>query len=113
MNEFVYLYRGGEAGRSSQRAQQMMQRWMTLLKKHADEGDIKDRDSRSKLRGKLVKGKRRTVTDGPFAEAKDAIGGYTLVTAHGLDQAVELLKGCPFFEVDGEMEVRPIMKMSM
>ena len=53
MNEFVYLYRGGEAGRSSQRAQQMMQRWMTLLKKHADEGHIKDRDSRSKCGASL------------------------------------------------------------
>jgi len=66
---------------SSQRAQQMMQRWMTLLKKHADEGHIKNRDSHSKLRGKLVKGKRRTVTDGPFAEAKDAIGG--IHSGHG------------------------------
>lgn len=81
MNEFVCLYRGGEAGGSSQRAQQMMQRWMTLLKKHADEGHIKDRDSHSKLRGKLVKGKRSTITDGPFAEAKDAVGG--IHSSHG------------------------------
>jgi hypothetical protein len=113
MNEFVYLYRGGKAGRSPERRQQMMQKWMTWLKELAEEGHIKDRGQPLEPAGKLVKGKKKAVTDGPFAEAKDAIGGYTLVTARDLDQAVELSKGCPIFEVDGEVEVRPIMKMNM
>ena len=53
------------------------------------------------------------MTDGPFAEAKDIVGGYTLIEARDLDQAVELSKGCPIFEVDGAVEVRPVMKMNM
>ena len=54
------------------------------------------------------------MTDGPFAEAKDVVGGYTLIEARDLDQAAELSKGCPIFEVDGgAVEVRPVMKMSM
>src|SRR5215470_11604878 len=52
--------------------------------------------------GKLVKGKQKSVTDGPFAEAKDAVDGYTLIEARDLDQAVELSMGCPIFELDGE-----------
>ena len=45
--------------------------------------------------GKVVKGKNKTVTDGPFAEAKDVVGGYTLVEASDLEQAVRALEGLP------------------
>jgi hypothetical protein len=38
-------------------------------------------------------------------------GGYTLIEARDLDQAVELSKGCPILERDGSVEVRPIQKM--
>ncbi|MBO0911150.1 MAG: hypothetical protein J2P13_05105 [Acidobacteria bacterium] len=61
--------------------------------------------------GKLVKGKQKSVTDGPFAETKDLVGGYTLIEARDLDQAVELPKGWPILEVDGTVEVRPVMKL--
>src|SRR2546427_4681135 len=61
--------------------------------------------------GKQVKGKKKTVVDGPFAEAKDLVGGYLLVTAENLDDAAELARGCPILEVEGSVEVRPIRKM--
>jgi len=60
-----------------------------------------------------VKGSKKAVTDGPFAEAKDIIGGFTLIEARDLDHAVELSKGCPILEVDGAVEVRPIRKLDM
>jgi hypothetical protein len=114
MSEFVFLYRGGETGRSPERAQQMMQKWMTWMKELGAKGHIKDQGHPLERTGKLVKGKQKTVTDGPFAEAKDIVGGYTLIEARDLEQAAELSKGCPIFEVDGgAVEVRPVMKMSM
>jgi len=113
MSEFVYLYRGGEAGRSPERVQQVMQKWMAWLKDLAGKGHIKDQGQPLERSGKLVKGKQKTVTDGPFAEAKDVVGGYTLIEARDLEQAVELSKGCPIFEVEGAVEVRPVMKMNM
>jgi hypothetical protein len=113
MSEFVYLYRGGEAGRSPEEAQQVMQKWMTWLKDLGAKGHIKDQGQPLEPTGKLVKGKQKTVTDGPFAETKDVVGGYTLIEARDLDQAVQLSKGCPIFEVDGAVEVRPVMKMNM
>jgi len=113
MSEFVYLYRGGEAGRSPERMQQMMQKWMTWLKQLGEQGYIKDQGQPLERAGKLVKGKEKTVTDGPFAEAKDVVGGYTLIEARDLEQAVELSKGCPIFEVEGAVEVRPVLKMNM
>ena len=113
MSEYVFLYRGGEEGRSPERMQQMMQKWMGWLKGLAEKGHIKDQGQPLERAGKLVKGKQKTVTDGPFAEAKDVVGGYTLIEARDLEQAVELSKGCPIFEVEGAVEVRPVMKMNM
>jgi hypothetical protein len=113
MNEFVFLYRGGETGRSPERAQQMMQKWMAWFKELADNGHVKDRGQPLERAGKLVNGKRKAVIDGPFAEAKDVVGGYTLILAKDLNEAAELSKGCPILEVDGQVEVRPVMKLNM
>jgi hypothetical protein len=113
MSEFVFLYRGGDpAARSPERMQQTLQKWMVWLKELTDKGHVKDPGHPLERSGKLVKGKRKTVTDGPFAEAKDVIGGYTLIEARDLEHAVELSKGCPIFETDdGEVEVRQVLKM--
>jgi len=43
MSEFLCLYRGGEAGRSPERMQQMMQKWMAWFKELADQGHVIDR----------------------------------------------------------------------
>jgi hypothetical protein len=93
MSEYVFLYRGGEGGRSPERAQQMMQKWMAWFKEMAEKGHVKDRGQPLERTGKLVNGKQKAVTDGPFAEAKDVVGGYTLIEARDIEQAVELSKG--------------------
>jgi hypothetical protein len=53
------------------------------------------------------RGSRVVVTDGPFAETKEALGGFYLVEARDLDQALEIAKLCP--ARFGGVEVRPIM----
>ncbi len=52
----------------------------------------------------------RTVTDGPFGETKEALGGFYLIEAADLDQALALAKLCP--APGGGVEVRPIMDTS-
>ncbi|WP_375445075.1 YciI family protein [uncultured Fibrella sp.] len=60
--------------------------------------------------GKVMTNGGQVVTDGPFTEGKEIIGGYTLVTAASVDEAVELAKGCPIFDTeDGSVEVRPVV----
>ena len=113
MNEYVYLYRGGNPSSGSpEQLQQQMQKWMAWMKELGEKGHIKDPGHPLEQNGKLVKAKQ-AVTDGPFAEAKDLIGGYTLVQARDLAHAAELTAGCPIFEVGGSVEVRPIMKSGM
>jgi len=113
MSEFVFLYRGGEAGRSPERMQQMMQKWMAWFKELTEKGHVKNQGHPLERAGKLVKGKEKTIIDGPFVEAKDVVGGYSLIEASDLDQAVQLSKGCPIFENDGAVEVRPVMKLNL
>ncbi len=114
MSQFLYLYRGGRTTPPSpEQAQQIMQKWMTWMKGLAEKGKLKDQGQPLEPRGKVVKGKSKAVTDGPFAEAKDLVGGFTVVEARDIDEAVELSKGCPIFDDDGSVEVRPIMIMNM
>jgi len=113
MSEFVYLYRGGTRETAPERAQQQMQKWMAWFKDLAEKGHLKDRGQPLERAGKTVKGSQKMVTDGPFAEAKEVIGGFTLIEARDLDHAVELSKGCPIFEVEGAVEVRPVRKLDM
>jgi hypothetical protein len=111
MSEFVYLYRGGRRAESPAEGEQQMHRWVNWLQELADNGHIKDRGQPLDPEGKVVRGKQRTVTDGPYAESKDIVGGFTLIEAKDLGQAAELAGGCPIFEYDGLVEVRPVMKM--
>lgn len=51
------------------------------------------------------------VTDGPFGEIKETIGGYIIVKADSIDEAVEFAKGSPVLQGDGNtVEVRKIVK---
>ena len=113
MSDFVYLYRGGERGGSPEQMQQVLQKWMAWFKDLAEKGHIKERGQPLERSGKLVAGKQKAVTDGPFAESKDVVGGYTLIRARDLEQAVELSKGCPILDREGMVEVRPVMQINM
>lgn len=111
MSEFVYLYRGGDRSDSPQQAEQVMQKWVAWMKELGEKGHLKDRGQPLELSGKVVRGKPSVITDGPYAESKDLVGGYTLVVAKDLAHAAELSKGCPIFESGGCVEVRPVMEM--
>ena len=63
--------------------------------------------------GKQINGKMKVVTDGPFIEAKEFVGGYLIINAKDIDEAVEISKGCPIFDMDGRLEVRQIQKIAM
>ncbi|MGH9665817.1 MAG: YciI family protein [Bryobacteraceae bacterium] len=113
MSEFTYLFRGGAAPGSPEHTQQRMQKWVEWMKELGQKGQIKDPGHPLERTGKLVSGKQKTVTDGPYAETKDIVGGYMLIEARDLEHAVEISKGCPIFEAGGLVEVRPVMKMNL
>src|SRR5262245_56389738 len=112
MATFVYLFRSNPAlnrSMSPEEMQQTLSKWMNWREALEKSGHIKQRGHRLDLTGKVVRGKSKAVTDGPYVEVKDSIQGLLLVEAETMDQALELAKGCPILEGDGTVEVRPIV----
>lgn len=64
--------------------------------------------------GRVLRKVRDTVrvTDGPFAESKEVVGGYFAITAADYDEAVELARDCPHLEYGGSIEVRAIDRLA-
>lgn len=115
MSNFLFLFRGGDARRLEQSPEEMqdhMQKWGAWMGGLKEEGKLVDGLPLSK-EGKVVQQGGELITDGPFAEGAEVVGGYLIVTADDLDGAVEISKQCPIFEHEGNVEVREIMSMNM
>jgi hypothetical protein len=114
MEKFIYLFRGGNANEtmSPEAMQENMQKWFAWMGSLSQSGAFVSGEPLQPT-GKLVNGTKKIVTDGPFIEAKEMVGGFVIVNAKDIDEAVELSKGCPIFEADGKLEVRPLRKMDM
>lgn len=54
----------------------------------------------------------KVVTDGPYTELKEIVGGYVLCKATNIDEAIKMAEGCPIFQMGGHVEVRDIMKLN-
>jgi hypothetical protein len=113
MSEFTYLFRGRETFGSAEETQKHLQKWVAWFKDLNAKGVIKDPGHPLQSAGKVVRGKQKSIHDGPFAEAKDVVAGFTIVVARDLAHAAELAVGCPILEVGGSVEVREIQKMEM
>jgi len=111
MKQFLYLFRGGDDGYASLSPDEMQAHmikwteWMTVISKN----DQPVPDAPLHGGGKIVKNAGKLVTDGPFAEGKELVGGYVIVEAEDTDAAVEMSKTCPIFEFNGFIEVREIV----
>jgi hypothetical protein len=111
MTDFIYLFRGGmDRTASPDEMHQNMERWRAWIGELSKTGNFKSGEPLEQT-GKTIKGKKRVVTDGPYAEAKDVIGGYLVVSAKDIDDAVRLAQGCPIYENDGSVEVRAVTSM--
>ena len=115
MTKFMYLFRGGDARRAQQSPEEMqahMEVWKSWMGNLAGNGQLVDGLPLGK-EGKVVTLAGESITDGPFAEGNEIVGGYLIVNAKDMDEAIEISKGCPIFEHDGSVEVREIMSMDM
>lgn len=115
MTQFVLLYRNTPDARrdamaSPDKAQQVMKKWRAWFDEMNRNGHLKNIGQPLEEAGKVVRGKSRMITDGPFTETKDVVGGYSLIEAGDLDEAVRIASGCPVVEHGGSVEVRPVMQ---
>jgi hypothetical protein len=109
-SEYMLLFRGThwDKSLSPEQLQKVMGQWSAWFERLLDEGKIKSAHPLMD-EGKIVTWKKgQTVADGPFAESKEAIGGYFLLEIGDLDEALRIAKECPALQYGMTVEVRPV-----
>ena len=113
MKEFMLIFLGADYEKlnmSPQNIQHQMGKWYEWIESlRAKDQYVEGRPLMPAA--KTLKGKKPVVTDGPFAESKELVGGYFIVKASSLDDAAELAKGCPDFHLGGAVEVREVLPL--
>ena len=106
----MLIFRGTDwsKGLSPEKMQQVAGEWMAWFKRLSDQGKAIAGNPLAP-EGKIVSGKSgRAVADGPFAESKEAIGGYFLLKLDSMDEAVAIAQECPGLPYGARVEVRPV-----
>lgn len=116
MAEYLLLFRGGDA-QSSQDSpeafQAHMQKWMQWMGELKEQGKLIGAQPLVNS-GRVITGKKKIISDGPYMEGKEIVGGYLACTASSYDEAVEISKGCPILDFEsGIVEVREIKSLNM
>ncbi len=114
MKEFLLIFRrentAANPPMSPEQIQAMMKPWQDWIGSIAAQNKLVTAGNRLEADGKVVK-PGNIITNGPYVEIKEAIGGYTIVKADSLEEATEISKGCPILYVGGNVEVRAIIPM--
>lgn len=98
-------------GEARKLREQEIPRWNNLMGWMAEQGIEAtglELENPSKARVVRVRDGQTVVTDGPFAETKEALGGYFLADCRDLDQAIELATRVPLVD-RGSVEIRPLV----
>ena len=114
MKEFLLVFRKeaviNETQPSPEQMQAIMKQWQDWIGSIAAQNKLVSPGNRLSEEGKVVK-PANVITNGPYVEIKEAIGGYIIVKANSLDEAAGLSNGCPILGVGGNVEVRAIVPM--
>src|SRR5258708_33012083 len=106
-NEFLVISRGQwDDTLSRKETQNVIDRFYAWLGQLVDEGKMK-RGQRLTYEGKTI-GRKGMITDGPFGESKEVIGGYWFILANNIDEAARIPKGQPCLDRRLHVENTPI-----
>lgn len=115
MKDFMLIFRNtpeAEEAYTQQTPEAMeasLAKWSAWLGALAQQGYLADGGQPLHPNGKLLQGKAKKITDGPYMEGKEIIGGYSIVKAMDYQGAIELAKGCPILDDEGTIEIREIV----
>jgi hypothetical protein len=115
MKEFVFIYRNIENPNEKPSPEQMqasMAAWMSWFGSLSAQNKLASYGNRLAPTGAATVKPGNVVTDGPYTEIKEFITGFSIVKADSLEEATELAKGCPIYNVGGSVEVRTVMDMN-
>ncbi len=106
----MLIFRGTDwsKGLSPEQMQPVATDWMAWFERLTAQGKVLA-GAPLEPQGKVISGKNgKIVTDGPFAESKEAIGGYFLLRVDTLEEALAIARDCPGLPHGAKVEVRPV-----
>src|ERR1700747_3721136 len=109
-SDYLLLFRGNvwDRGLSPAQLQKVVSDWMAWFERLKAEGKCSGGEPLEE-QGKVVSGRNgHIVADGPFAESKEAVGGYFYLQVADENEAIEIAKQCPGLEFGSVVEVRPV-----
>jgi hypothetical protein len=109
-NGYMLLYRSDEWYNrlSQQELQNLMRENSAWIQRLTEQGKAKPGRALERT-GAFVSGKNgKFVTDGPFAESKEAIGGYLMLDVETIEEAIAIAQSSPGLAYGGSIEVRPM-----
>ncbi len=110
MKEFALIFRHVRQDyipESPKEIQAVLEKWQGWMKNLEQQGRLTGVGARLATEGKVLK-EGGVITDGPFVEIRERLGGLIVVKADSLDEAVTLAHGCPAIDAGGSVEVRPL-----
>ncbi len=114
MKEFMLIFLGADYSKmhlSPEESQSQMQKWFSWVDRlRKDEIYVEGRPLTPAA--KTMKGSDPVITDGPFAETKELVGGYFIIKVKDFDQATEIAKDYPDYHLGGAVEIREVMEMN-
>ncbi len=111
--EYLLLFRGNDwdQGLSPEQIQQIMSQWMAWFERLGKEGTLRAGQPLMD-EGMVIEGKGgQVVSDGPFPESKETIGGYFLLRVDTYEEALAAARQCPALEHGLRIEIRPVAAM--
>ena len=108
-SEIMLLFRGTDwhKNMSPEEMQAAAGRFMAWFERLKAEGKAKAGQPLQNV-GRVISKNGRTLSDGPYAESKEAIGGYFILNVTDMDEAVEIARQCPGLDIGLQVEVRPV-----
>jgi hypothetical protein len=101
---------GAYTNLSPEQRQQVIQKYIAWGEKLRNAGMLEGGQKLSDEPGRVMRASNGEVrvTDGPYSETKEVLGGYYIVRADSYDHGVQLARDCPHFDYGGTIEVREI-----
>jgi hypothetical protein len=98
---------------SAEEMQKVIEKYMAWGDRLRKKGVLKDGQKLTDEPGKVMRGTigQVRVTDGPYSESKEVLGGYYMLEAETYEQAIEYARDCPQLEYGGTIEVRQVDRM--
>lgn len=111
MKDFILLFRqaGNEqALLTEEEIAKINKKWQDWIGDIEAQGKLSDHGSRLEKAGKVLK-PGGVITDGPFVEIRESLGGFIVISAENLEEATTLAHGCPILESNGSVEIRALL----